>query len=222
MKDSKVYVIVFTVAITAFFSFLMSTLNAALAEKKRINNLVSQYRVVLDLLGITPGTASPTPVLSPQEILTLFEQQVRVEYEDSATTTPTKVYAPASGGDVRVFPIKGQGFWDTIHGYLALDRRHQMLVGVAFTQHGETPGLGARIDEPEFRRALAGKSVAATRPDGLYIKFIGKKAADAQRDPGEVDGITGATGTTSAVERLLNEGIRRGLTMPLRQGESSL
>ena len=58
--------------------------------------------------------------------------------------------------------------------------------GVSVLKHKETPGLGARITEPEFTGRFAGKSLTGTR-------------WAVSKDQGEIDHITAATISSRAV-----------------------
>lgn len=85
-----------------------------------------------------------------------------------------------------VLPIQGRGMWSTIYGYLALEGDLATVAGVGFYEHGETPGIGDRIEDPAWREGWRGRR--AIGADGTVVL--------------DIDGITGATVTASAVERL--------------------
>jgi electron transport complex protein RnfG len=59
----------------------------------------------------------------------------------------------------------------------------------------ETPGLGNRIEEPDFRQQFAGKSLAAAR---WQVK----------KDGGDFDQLSGATISSRAVVEALAAGLR--------------
>ena len=59
-------------------------------------------------------------------------------------------------------PIRAQGMWSTIYGYLGLASDLNTVVGVSFYEHGETPGIGGRIAEPNRWRG-ADRRVTAQR-----------------------------------------------------------
>lgn len=99
------------------------------------------------------------------------------------------VYMCTSSEDtVYVLPCSGSGLWGPIWGYLALDDTFSVVRGAAFDHESETPGLGAQIAEGKFGARLAG------RP------FDREKLFDA-----EIDGLTGATRTSRAVEEMIKE-----------------
>jgi len=61
--------------------------------------------------------------------------------------------------DLIVLPVHGQGFASTLHGYVGLSGDTEEVVGLTFYSHAETPGLGARIDDPAWLRQWQGKQV---------------------------------------------------------------
>jgi len=108
------------------------------------------------------------------------------------------VYLLEDGGRLEriVLPVYGRGMWSTIYGYIALDGDLMTIAGVWFFEHGETPGIGDRIQNPDWTRTWAGKR--AYLADGTLQLRIGG-AANAPLES-RIDAITGATVTVSGVD----------------------
>jgi electron transport complex protein RnfG len=89
---------------------------------------------------------------------------------------------------------EGRGFQDRIRLMLGLSHDGGRVTGLTVLESNETPGLGDRIQQPEFRSQFVGKSTehpfARSRP-GV--------SADAP-----VDAITGATISSDAVIDAIN------------------
>lgn len=66
--------------------------------------------------------------------------------------------------------------------------------GIAFTELNETPGLGMRADEPEFKDQFAGKAVS---------RFTLNKAGGSTEDD-QIDTLSGASTTSGAVVNAVN------------------
>ncbi len=102
-----------------------------------------------------------------------------------------------------ILPVHGRGFGSMLYGYLGLSSDLRTVIGLSFYEHGETPGLGALIDDPQWRSLWHGKKVW----DGAGIPGIG--VAEGPVEPGSseadylVDGLTGATWTSRGVTNLL-------------------
>lgn len=71
------------------------------------------------------------------------------------------------------------------------------VTGISFTELHETPGMGMRCDEPEFRDQFNGRLVTAFKvlKDGGGTK------------PEEIDSVSGATTTSKAVVNAVNAGL---------------
>jgi len=112
-------------------------------------------------------------------------------------------------GERYIFPVSGRGMWSTLYGFVALDADLNTITGVVFHRHGETPGIGDRIQNPEWRAAWAEKQI---RGRGGDLRFRVVKAASG---PHEVDAISGATITSEAAGALVRESFGAGGYGPL-------
>jgi len=112
---------------------------------------------------------------------------------------PVYIRRDNGGIDRIVLPVYGQGMWSTIHAYLVLDGSLTRVVRLEIAEHGETPGIGDRIGNPDWLAGWVGKR--AFRDDGAPVLRIGGPAGG---DPDErIDGITGATVTVEALDSLV-------------------
>ena len=206
--NEKIRTLLFTVVVTAFFTFMVSGINAALKERIELNRKVARQKVILSLFGLT----SADKVVPESDIPALFTTETEpVKFGSDSTL---ECYRRKNSADaVFVFAFSGQGFWDNIFGFLAVDAQSQQIRGIEFTSHGETPGLGGRISEPDFKARFKDKPFADIRPDGLRLRLVAEGSA-ARSD--EIDGITGATGTSSAIEKIVNKSLTQFIS--LKQG----
>lgn len=123
-----------------------------------------------------------------------------------------------------ILPVHGRGFGSTLYGYLGISGDTRVVVGLSFYEHGETPGLGALIDDPAWRAKWLGKMVWDDA--GKPALGVAKSAVDPASPEARylVDGLTGATWTTRGVTNLLrfwlgDDGFGRYLRI-LREGGS--
>ncbi|WP_201549775.1 Na(+)-translocating NADH-quinone reductase subunit C [Psychrobacter fjordensis] len=112
-----------------------------------------------------------------------------------------KVYVKkddAGQPEVVVLPIQGYGLWGTIYGFLTLESDMNTIKGISFYEHKETPGLGARIEEPEWRAKWTG--IQSYDENGDVATGVTKAG-----NPKEnwVDGISGATLTSRGVSNMI-------------------
>lgn len=97
-----------------------------------------------------------------------------------------------------VLPIYGKGLWSTMYGYLALDADLKTAKGITFYSHGETPGLGGEVDNPNWKAQWPGKQVRDDEGNVLIEVVKGQGSGDS-----EVDGLSGATITTKGVDHFV-------------------
>jgi Na+-transporting NADH:ubiquinone oxidoreductase subunit C len=80
------------------------------------------------------------------------------------------------------------------------------IVNIQFFDHKETPGLGARIEENWFTSQFQGLPIAWEKPEGERV-IIGPSPDPNAKN--RVDAITGATQTTTALMRFLNQELEK-------------
>lgn len=101
-----------------------------------------------------------------------------------------------------ILPIHGYGLWSTLYGFVALESDANTIVGLGFYEHGETPGLGGEVDNPNWKAKWPGK---LAYKDGEVAISILKGAVNPASDDAswQVDGLSGATLTTKGVHNLV-------------------
>jgi Na+-transporting NADH:ubiquinone oxidoreductase subunit C len=110
----------------------------------------------------------------------------------------------ASGAiQVLILPVWGSGYQSTLFGYLALAGDGNTVLALKFYQHGETPGIGARIEDPNWTALWAGKQIYDERDEVRIGVAKGPVARGSSRYTHEVDGLSGATRTSDGVTNLL-------------------
>jgi Na+-transporting NADH:ubiquinone oxidoreductase subunit C len=97
-----------------------------------------------------------------------------------------------------VLPIYGKGYQSTIHAYLALSPDLQSVAALSIYEQGETPGLGTRIADPTWLALWRERQIYDTQGDIVISVVRGGASA-----PYEVDGISGATRSTTGVTNMI-------------------
>jgi len=172
-------------------------------ERIAINEEIKLQKIILEVLGIQVGPETPD-----LRIRQIFEERVKIEKREGKTL----YRGLAEDGRVLIgyaFPLFGPGFWGPISGVMAIDPKLQTVLGIAFYRHSETPGLGGRISEDWFEEQFKGKRLLSVGEDGRYFYL---RPSGRARAANEVDAITGATGTSKAVERLIDRSLRNYLS----------
>ena len=104
--------------------------------------------------------------------------------------------------DAVVLPVRGQGLWSVLYGYLALESDLDTVRGLTFYEHKETPGLGGEVDNPNWKARWPGRRVFGTAGEPI-IEVARAAAGSVAEDPHRVDGLAGATITSRGVTNLL-------------------
>ena len=101
--------------------------------------------------------------------------------------------------ELYVFPVRGNGLWSLMQGYLAVKPDFQTVVGLTFYQQAETPGLGGEVQNPDWKALWIDKKIYE---DGA-VKLAVIKGNKPGNDYG-VDALSGATITSNGVTNMID------------------
>ena len=113
-----------------------------------------------------------------------------------------------------IIPVYGKGLWGPIWGYVSLmkDKHsradstvyipYKRIYGAIFDHKGETPGLGAEINQAFFQLPFRDKVIFNNKGQFTSIKVI--KGGSDVASLNEVDGISGGTITSKGVQAMLD------------------
>lgn len=178
-KKSMVYPAIFMIVLSAILTFILAGINTFTKPIVELNEVLNVQQKVLYVFEIeNDGTKDG--------MLEAFSKNVK---ESDKTFNDEPVYIYEKDGKVQGYAVffRGNGLWGPIEGYVAFNEDYSELLGLDFTFQQETPGLGGRIEEEAYKSQY--RNVPAVGFDK------------------DVDGISGATGTSNAVNKLLNENI---------------
>ncbi len=102
--------------------------------------------------------------------------------------------------DQIILPIRGQGLWGLMRGFLAVEGDGNTIVGITYFEHSETPGLGAEVNNPRWQAQWEGKQIFDS--EGELVPAIRVARGSGSGDH-EVDGLAGATLTANGVTNML-------------------
>jgi len=105
-----------------------------------------------------------------------------------------------------IFAMYGNGLWDNIWAYIALDTDMNTVLGAVFDHVAETPGLGARITEEGVRNRYNGKKIYDENGELRSIVMLKAENNDPSKITDHtVNGLSGATLTAKGLNRMLDE-----------------
>jgi len=191
----SIYTLGFMAALGAVCAALLTAVGQLTGERYAHNRQAEELLIILTALEPTYDSAAPA-----RRVLRDFETMIPCGDEKLGDLT---VYRYGRGGTVRAVAVRfcGPGLWGPIEGYLVLEPDMETIRSLAITRHEETPGLGGEIASEEFRRQWGGKRIVS--PEGTVGVFL--TAAGTASGKNEVDAITGATMTSNALEKMINE-----------------
>ncbi len=215
-----IFAIVMVIVVAAGLAFTATTLKPLQAENVRKEKMQS----ILSTIGVN---------VDRNEAGDLFKDYVKEEIALNADgTVNTEVNAfgidlmketkkPASeqafplyvadkeGKTYYVVPLWGAGLWKEIWGYVALDQDKNTIIGASFDHAGETPGLGAEINQSWYEDQYIGKTILDDQGNFVSVNAI-KGGAD-PNDKHAVDAISGGTITSEGVNKMLDERLKNYL-----------
>ena len=198
----RLFSIVYMFFITLFFTSIVSGVKVLNEERIERNQKAKLQRIILSVLQI-PRNGEP----SDEKVNQIFETRIK-----SIQVEGTTLYLGYDEEGKTIlgyaFPVGGPGFWGPVFGMVAVDSEASKILGIAFYKHAETPGLGARITEDWFKDQFKGLPIFPVE-EGKKIFYL--KPEGTGEAPNELDAVTGATGTSRAVEGFLNNGLDRYL-----------
>jgi Na+-transporting NADH:ubiquinone oxidoreductase subunit C len=183
-KKKILFPVLFMVLLTAVYTFVLAFINESSIELIKEQELLIQKKSVLYVFDINHDD-------SQEMINRVYNERLKsIETEDMT------YYILEEANSIKgyAFPFTGKGLWGSISGYIALTPDFNKILGLDFTAHSETPGLGGRIDEEWFKAQFRNLDVSST-PAVIFRPSEG----------GNVDAITGATSTSKAVSVIINE-----------------
>ena len=99
-----------------------------------------------------------------------------------------------------ILPVHGYGLWSTLYGFIALAPNGNDILALQFYQHGETPGLGAEVDNPRWKALWPGKRL---RDDEGELQITVAKSVPPAGADYHIDALAGATLTSVGVDNLV-------------------
>lgn len=157
-----------------------------------------EFNKDLDIATYDPREAAEDPELSVKI------ENPEFDPGESRREKVAKVYFVRRRGEGPiqqvVLPVYGKGLWSTLYGYLALKSDLETVQGLTFYEHGETPGLGGEVDNPNWKAQWEGRKLYDDSGNPRAEVFKGPAPVD---NPYAVDGLSGATITSRGVTDLV-------------------
>ncbi|GAA0718827.1 Na(+)-translocating NADH-quinone reductase subunit C [Aquimarina litoralis] len=235
--DKNSYTIIFAIAMVVVVGALLAGISSVLKPNITANKITEKQQNILFAMGVT-DTEDPNEFVPAEKAEELFNKYVGDEKyiivgdvaektEDAFNIEVKKendklkqdpnykrkmplFIGKKDGEEFYIVPMRGNGLWDAIWGYVSLDKEFKKVKGAFFDHKGETPGLGANIKEAYFRDDFIGESIldAAGNYKGITVKKGNGDPKNVRKDDNAVDAMAGATITGDGVTAMVKKGIK--------------
>lgn len=235
--DKNSYTILFAVAMVVVVGTLLAFTASSLKERISANKRTEKQQNILFAMGVT-SSEDPNEFVSAEEAQDLYNKYVG-DQQYIITGSSAKKTSDAFNIEVKkendklkqdsnykrklplfigkkgkeefyIVPLRGNGLWDAIWGYVSLDKDFKKVKGAIFDHKGETPGLGANIKEAYFRDDFIGEQIldASGAYKGITVKKGNADPKNTDKADNEVDAMAGATITGDGVTVMVKKGIK--------------
>lgn len=187
--NSNTYIILYSTIMVVIVAFLLAFVSQTLKPMQDANVALDTEKQILNSLNLRG--------LSDEEAHATYEKIVAFDEAQNVYVCTLE------NGDVKyVLPLKGQGMWGGISCFLAIDSDKNTVYGAYFNHESETAGLGAEIkDNADWQAKFQGKKIFADGDDSKIALSVVK----AVNNETTVDAVTGATVTSTAVSKMLQD-----------------
>ncbi len=229
MQQSNTYIIVFsaimTIVVGGLLSFTSQVLGPAQKKavefdtKRQILRAVMEVSPEDDVLAIYDARIKSLVVNAEGEVVETDEEgnpivaenvDVGKQYKKPVEERLLPLFIYHDEGkpeavNAYILPVYGNGLWDNIWGFLALDTDLATIQGIVFDHAAETPGLGARITDNEVAGRYNGKKIFDQSGEFTSVTMLKGENNEASKiDEHTVDGMSGATLTANGVNTMLD------------------
>lgn len=210
--NSNVYTIVYAAVMVIIVAFLLVFVSQTLKERQTaniINDTKQQILSALNLRDQADVASTYSKVIKADALMQAngslqdYKGEFNTSYKSEFDKGNLHVFVAEIDGQKKyVIPMNGLGLWGTIWGYIALNEDRNTVYGIYFSHSSETPGLGGEIAGTKFQDRFPGKLVVNGRDVALKVVKYGKADKNSKY---EVDGVTGATITSTGVNTMINK-----------------
>ncbi|MDR1120203.1 MAG: NADH:ubiquinone reductase (Na(+)-transporting) subunit C [Dysgonamonadaceae bacterium] len=214
-KEKNSYILIYASVMVVLVALILAYTSEALRPQQAKNEAIDKMRQILASLNI-PSTAQNAESLYNATITdtylidnegnksegNAFETELAGELRKPLAERKYPVFeASIDGNKKHILALRGAGLWGPIWGFISLNEDNNTVYGVSFGHEGETPGLGAEINEPAFAKAFAGKKIFNN--EGKFTSIAIVKPGKTVDGQDAVDGISGGTITSRGVDAML-------------------
>ena len=228
-RDSNKHTYLFAAIMVITIAFVLSFTSESLKELKADNIKKEKMQNVLSAVGINVSRDESEELYTQYIIeelsltnngdidnaVSAFNINLALEIKKDINTQRFPLYvANVDNNKYYIIPLRGNGLWNAIWGYMALKEDINTIKGVSFGHQAETAGLGAEITQDWFTNSFVDEKILNDNGDfvGVYVTKTNNDPENTDKNDNEVDAISGATITGDGVSDMIKE--RLGKYLP--------
>ena len=214
-KESNLYTLIYASVLVILVALALALTSELLRPRQAQNEAFDKMRQILASLHIASTHANIQSLYDSIIVETYcvnnegnkvegnaFEIKLVEELRKPAAERKYPVFeAVVDGNKKYILSLHGAGLWGPIWGFISLNDDKNTVYGASFAHEGETPGLGAEIDRPDFAQRFSGKKIFDKQGQFKSIAIV--KAGRTVQGQDYVDGISGGTITCKGVDAML-------------------
>ncbi len=234
----SVFTVLFMIVISTVFIAALAVVNSESKPRIMMNAELQSMKSVLYAFGMLPGDVKESNLPGTMTTQDLPWNDSRIMAERDSAFTSRRVAVPDSlrpllkdsyltpGDSVTIlvrqmngrdaaygFQLKGKGLWGTITAFAVISADLRHMEGIDFTDQVETPGLGARITEQEFKYFFRNLDLSCFPDHPCIVMVRSKDRSNLDNPTSELQAVTGATLTSNGVRNMLNTDLRFYITL---------
>ncbi|MFN2395194.1 MAG: NADH:ubiquinone reductase (Na(+)-transporting) subunit C [Bacteroidales bacterium] len=217
---SNRYIFIYASVMVIAVALVLSTAATLLRPLQERNMRIEKMQNILSTIGISSPRGEAIELFEEYIIETkvlnnkgeeiegdAFEVDLQDENRKPVEERQLPLYVAELDDELYyIVPVRGNGLWGAIWGYLSFLGDMTTVAGANFDHASETPGLGAEIADPPFQNQFEGKKIFDESGDFQSITVV--KGGAPAGDPHAVDGISGGTITSNGVTAMLRNGLQ--------------
>ena len=229
--DKNSYTIIFAIILVVFVGAVLAYAAESLKPKITENKRLEIQQNILYAMGVNENTEGSVNFVSTDKVTGEFSKYIKKQLviEGDKATEDDHAYlidlkkeeakaakpnytrklplfvGEKDGKTYYIIPMRGKGLWDAIWGYVSIDK-DLIVEGVYFDHKGETPGLGANINQRFFMDDFQGEEIMnGDALVGITIAKGNNDPTNITKDDHEVDALAGATITGNGVTAMIKK-----------------
>lgn len=220
-KQGNTYTLIYTAVMVIVVAFILAFAAIGLKPAQEKNIAIDKMSQILNSVNITSTPEDAQELygkyIDDSFVVDANGQLVKGEsfsmniadqlkLPESQRTLPIFICTDNSGSPKYIIPLSGSGLWGPIWGYISIENDGNTVYGAYFAHQGETPGLGAEIEKPQFQKQFQGKHFFI---DGAFTPIAVQKAGQKPQNGADyVDAVSGGTITSKGVQSMLQNCVK--------------